>query len=312
MANTATHKQTNYPIVIAALYHFANLPDTKELQPKIKQKMIDLGVKGTILATPEGLNGTVSGTREGIDGLIAYLKSDQRLAGLEHKESYTTEHPFNRAKVKLKAETISIGEPTDVCLPGKYVEPQDWNALISRPDVLVVDTRNDYEVHLGTFKGSFNPETKTFKELPAIMRRVMKKTKPKTIAMFCTGGIRCEKSTAWVRQQGFDEVYHLKGGILKYLEVVPKEESLWVGDCYVFDDRVAVDHDLNPSETAQRCRPCGRALVARDLTSPLHKHGKQCPHCAPKWQKAIVKVQVLWKQWKDRHPNFKPKQQESY
>lgn len=312
MVNNTAVQNTNSYIVIAALYHFANLPDCKVLQPQIKQKMIDLGIKGTILATPEGLNGTISGERPDIDAFFSYLKEDSRFAGLEHKESFTTEHPFSRAKVKLKSETISIGEPTDVCMPGQYVEPEDWNALISQPDVLVVDTRNDYEVHLGTFRGSFNPKTKTFKELPNIMRRVMKKTKPKKIAMFCTGGIRCEKSTAWVRQQGFHDVYHLKGGILKYLEVVPKEESLWDGDCYVFDDRVAVDHDLNPSETAQRCKPCGRALVARDLTSPLHKHGKQCPHCAPVWQKAINQFQKSWKQWKDRHPSFRAKQQGSF
>lgn len=281
-----------YPsIVVAALYHFADLTDCATLQPIFKQKMLDHDVKGTILVTPEGINGTISGSREGIDAVLGFIRSDARFKDMDHKESFVAEQPFGRTKVKLKKETISIGEPTSLKNRGIYVEPKDWNALISQKDVLLVDTRNDYEYVLGTFKGAVNPNTRNFKQFPAFMRKIMKKKNPKKVAMFCTGGIRCEKSTSWLKGEGFDEVYHLKGGILQYLEDVPKEESLWIGDCYVFDDRVAVDHDLQPSKRAQVCGQCGGTVIAKDMTSWVFKYDKQCMQCAPRWQVNLYMLQ---------------------
>lgn len=295
-------RPTNQPIVVAALYHFTPMPDAQDRQADFKTKMVDLGVKGTILVTPEGINGTISGAGDAIDAFLTYLKSDERFADLDHKESYMEHHPFERSKVKLKKETISIGEETNMCLRGHYVEAKDWNALINDPRTILVDTRNDYEYILGTFKGAINPKTRTFKQFPAVMRKIMRPFKKKKsdvkVAMFCTGGIRCEKSTSWLMQEGYDDVYHLKGGILKYLEDIPKEESLWQGDCYVFDDRVAVDHDLKPSTSAQICQKCGGTIIARDMTSPLFRFGEQCVNCAPKWQRSLNHWYRQYRNWR--------------
>ncbi|MBK67385.1 MAG: hypothetical protein CMP22_04550 [Rickettsiales bacterium] len=290
------------PIVVATFYGFADLTDLEDVKERYKQEMMDHDVKGTILVTPEGINATISGPRQGVDHVLAYIRSDERFADMPHKESFMEEHPFNRCKVKIKKETISIGE--DVCLScrGDYVEPEDWNDLISDPTTLLIDTRNEYEYILGTFKGAVNPKIKNFKQFPAVMKKVLKKREkegriPQKVAMFCTGGIRCEKSTAWLKQEGFDKVYHLHGGILQYLEDVPKEESLWEGECYVFDDRVAVDHDLQPTKTAHVCPNCGGSVVAKDMLSPLFKYGKNCLSCAPSWKKAIY---YKLKAFKDR------------
>ncbi len=290
------------PILVAAFYHFADMgADYRAKQMPYKNALIERGVKGTILCTPEGLNGTISGPREGVESFFDYLRQDVRFKDVTYKESFMDEHPFGKTKVKIKQETISIGEPACAWNAGKYVAPKDWNVLIADPDTLLIDTRNDYEYVLGTFKGAVNPETQTFKELPDVVRKLLKKHTPQKVAMFCTGGIRCEKSTAWLKDQGFEEVYHLQGGILQYLEDIPKEESLWEGECYVFDDRVAVDHDLNPSKTAVLCQNCGGTIIARDMTSSVFKHGKQCLHCAPWWEK---KLYFGMKALKNRWHNF--------
>ena len=208
--------------------------------------MTDNDVKGTLLLAKEGINGTIAGTREGVDAVLTWLRNDPRLAKLDTKESFDDEVPFYRTRVKLKKEIVTMGidtiDPNHIV--GTYVKPGDWNELISDPDVLLIDTRNEYEVAIGTFKDAVNPSTETFREFPEYAKKNLDVNKHKKVAMFCTGGIRCEKSTAYLKSQGFDEVYHLEGGILKYLEEVPESESLWEGECFVFDNRVSVNHDL--------------------------------------------------------------------
>ena len=267
-------------LVVAALYHFVRLDDYESMRQPLLDTCLAAGIKGTLLLAAEGINGTVAGSREGIDQLLAYLRSDSRLAGLEHKESYDDGTPFYRMKVKLKREIVTMGvegiDPNHVV--GTYVEPQDWNQLISDPDVTVVDTRNYYECAIGTFKGAKDPETTTFREFPQYVKDNLDPQKQKKVAMFCTGGIRCEKSTAYLKEQGFDEVYHLKGGILKYLEEVPKEESLWEGECFVFDNRVAVDHDLEKGSYDQ-CHGCRHPITEEDKQSEFYVPGVTCPRC---------------------------------
>jgi len=219
----------------AALYKFVSLPDYQDLQKPILDACLKHNIKGTLLLAKEGINGTIAGQPEDIKAVLDYLRQDERLTTLEHKESYADTHPFYRMKVKLKKEIVTMGvpevDPNEVV--GTYVKPEDWNDLISDPDVLLVDTRNDYEVHIGTFKGAIDPKTKTFREFPQYVQENFDNTKHKKVAMFCTGGIRCEKASSYMKQQGFEEVYHLEGGILKYLENVPKEESMWEGECFV-------------------------------------------------------------------------------
>lgn len=266
--------------VVAALYKFVNINNPEELQPNWKQKMLDNQVTGTILVTPEGINGTISGPREGVDAVLAHIRADERFADLEHKESLSEDRPFQRTKVKLKKETIPMGAQVDPQkIVGTYVKPQDWNALISDPETIVVDTRNDYEIYIGTFKNAVNPKTATFKEFPKWVAENLDPQKHKKVAMFCTGGIRCEKSTSYLKEQGFDNVYHLQGGILKYLEEIEEDQSLWEGECYVFDDRVAVGHGLEPSKENSLCNACGHSLVAADLKRPTYKKDDYCPHC---------------------------------
>lgn len=230
--------------VVCALYKFVELNHYQELRAPLLALMEENHIRGTLLLAQEGINGTVASSRQGIDALLAWLENEPSLKGTVYKESSASEPPFNRTKVKLKKEIVTMGvegiDPRHVV--GTYVKPQDWNALISDPEVLVVDTRNDYEVQLGTFKNALNPKTETFREFPHYVQENLDPQKHKKVAMFCTGGIRCEKSTAYLKEQGFEEVYHLEGGILKYLEEVPQEQSLWEGDCYVFDGRVAVGH----------------------------------------------------------------------
>ena len=271
----------------AALYKFVSLPDYRDLQAPLLAVCEARKIKGTLLLAEEGINGTVAGRPEDIHALLDYLRSDAlfqgRLADLEHKESWADRMPFYRMKVRLKREIVKLGvlevKPSEMA--GTYVKPEDWNALISDPDVIVVDTRNDYEVAIGTFKGAVNPQTKSFTELPAWVQQAQSLREKRKVAMFCTGGIRCEKSTAYLRSQGFDEVYHLQGGILKYLETVPAEESLWQGECFVFDERVSVSHGLKQGDF-QLCRACRYPLSAEDRQSPHYRLGVSCAHCHDK------------------------------
>lgn len=270
-------------VVVCAMYKFVALDNYKELQAPLLKAMTDNEVRGTLLLAQEGINGTVAGSQAGIDAVLAWLEQDPRLAGIVHKESYDPEMPFYRTKVKLKKEIVTMGvegiDPLNVV--GTYVKPQDWNALISDPDVVLVDTRNDYEVQIGTFKNAVNPDTETFREFPAYVEKNMDPAKQKKVAMFCTGGIRCEKSTAYMKEQGFEEVYHLEGGILKYLEEVKQEESLWEGECFVFDNRVSVDHDLNKGQYDQ-CHACRLPITEEDKLSEKYQKGVSCAHCFDK------------------------------
>lgn len=270
-------------IVVCAMYKFVSLDRFEELREPLLQVMKALAVKGTLLLAKEGINGTVAGSREGIDGLLEWLRQQPELQDIVCKESVTTKPPFLRTKVKLKKEIVTMGvegiDPKRVV--GTYVEPKDWNALISDPDVILVDTRNDYEVQVGTFKNAVNPVTESFREFPAYVKDHLDPEKNKKVAMFCTGGIRCEKSTAYLKEQGFDEVYHLKGGILKYLEDVPEEETLWQGECFVFDDRVTVNHQLEKGVYDQ-CHACRLPITEQDKTHQHYQKGVSCPSCFDK------------------------------
>lgn len=250
---------------IATFYHFAALPDCAKLQMPWKAFMLERNVTGTILVTPEGVNATIAGPRAGVNAVLAMLRADPRLAAMTHKESFADTNPFPRTKVKLKKETIPLGVTVDPTNPGTYVKPKDWNALIADPNVILVDTRNAYETKIGVFKGAQDPNTRTFKELPVWLAEHLPADKKAPIAMYCTGGIRCEKSTAYVKAQGYENVYHLEGGILKYLEEVPEAESMWEGACYVFDHRVAVKHDLSPATELQVCPHCNMPVTAADM-----------------------------------------------
>ena len=267
-------------IVVAALYKFVRLGDFEQLREPLLALMLAQDVRGTLLLANEGINGTIAGPRAGIDTVLGWLREDPRLADLEHKESFHDAHPFLRTKVKLKKEIVTMGvegiDPNRTV--GTYLSPQEWNAVISDPETLLIDTRNDYEVEVGTFKGAINPETRTFREFPEYVKETLDPARHKKVAMFCTGGIRCEKSTAYLKEQGFEEVYHLKGGILKYLEEMPKEESLWEGECFVFDERVTVDHDLNPGEFDQ-CHACRRPISEEEKASEKFPLGVSCPKC---------------------------------
>ena len=272
----------------AALYKFVELPDFAALQTPLLALCEAQGLKGTLLLASEGINGTIAGPEAGVRAVLAWLRSDQRLARLEHKESWTDVQAFYRMKVRLKKEIVTMGVPEvhPALMAGQYVLPAHWNALLSSPDVVLVDTRNDYEVKIGTFEGAINPDTRTFTELPGWVEREMLEggklasvngKKPR-VAMFCTGGIRCEKSTALLRSKGFEEVYHLEGGILKYLETVPENQSLWQGECFLFDERVSVGHALAPG-TLSLCRSCRNPVSDDDKKSPLFELGVSCPHC---------------------------------
>ena len=266
--------------VISAMYKFVTLEDFESLRAPIQDAMEKFDIRGTLLLAKEGVNGTVAGKAEGMQAFWNFLKADARLSDIVHKESYEARQPFRRAKVKLKKEIVTMGvegiDPRHVV--GTYVKPKDWNALISDPEVFVVDTRNDYEVELGTFKGAVDPDTKTFREFPDYVKQNMDPAKHRKVAMFCTGGIRCEKSTAYMKEQGFDEVYHLEGGILKYLEEVPQDETLWEGECFVFDDRVTVDHSLERGNY-EMCRGCRMPITQDEMQSDKFEMGVSCPKC---------------------------------
>ncbi len=267
-------------IVVCALYHFVTLDKHQALQAPLLEVMQKHGVKGTVLLAAEGINGTVAGTRAGIDAVLTWLKSDPRLQDLDHKESFDDEIPFYRSKVKLKKEIVTMGvegiDPNRKV--GTHVEAIHWNALIADPEVLLIDTRNEYEVQIGSFAGAINPHTDSFREFPDYVQQHLDPAIHKKIAMFCTGGIRCEKSTAYLKELGFSEVYHLKGGILKYLEQVPAAQSLWQGECFVFDNRVAVNHDLEKGGYDQ-CHACRLPITEADKKNSQYEKGVSCPRC---------------------------------
>ncbi len=266
----------------AALYKFVDLPDFVALREPLQRCCDDNAVKGTLLLAREGVNGTIAGPEAGVRTVLAHLRAIPGLANLTHKESWSGKPPFLRMKVRLKKEivTLRVPELDPNKTVGQYVKPQDWNALLADPHVVLIDTRNNYEVKIGTFKGAINPDIKTFTELPAWIdtQPVLQGAKKPKVAMFCTGGIRCEKSTALMKMKGFDEVYHLEGGILKYLEEVPPDQSTWEGECFVFDERVSVGHGLQPGPY-ELCRSCRWPLGAEDKASPRYVKGVSCPHC---------------------------------
>lgn len=267
-------------IVVAAFYHFQKIDDPSAHRETLHEKLLDAGVMGTVLLAGEGVNGTLAGTKSGIGIALDALRALPGCTGLEHKESAADEMPFYRLKVRLKKEIVTMGMPdvdplNDV---GAYVDPRDWNDLVSDPDVVMIDTRNDYEVDIGTFEGAINPETGSFSEFPKWFESHRHDFDGKKIAMFCTGGIRCEKATAYLKQQGLDDVFHLKGGILKYLENVPEENSLWRGECFVFDQRVAIGHGLNVGEHAL-CHACRRPISPEGQKSPNYVEGISCDYC---------------------------------
>ncbi len=277
-------------VVVAALYHFAKFPDFESVRQPLHEMMLQQQVRGTLLLAAEGINGTIAGTRESIDSVLAWLRSDPRFAELSVKESYTDSNPFYRTKVKLKREIVTMGvediDPNHIV--GTYVDARDWNALISDPEVLLLDTRNKYEVEIGTFENAVNPETDTFREFPQYVGENLDSKKHKKVAMFCTGGIRCEKSTAYLKQQGFEEVYHLKGGILKYLEEVPQEQTMWKGECFVFDNRVTVNHQLEKGHYDQ-CHACRMPITEQDKENEHYQKGVSCHHCVDKHSREQVK-----------------------
>jgi UPF0176 protein len=268
-------------LTVAALYHFAKIPDPVALRPALLAACQAANIKGSLLLASEGINGTIAGPRAGVDSVLTHLRAIPGFAALEHKESHAETQPFGRMKVKLKREIVTMGQPDvdPVARVGSYVTAQDWNALILQPDVALIDTRNDYEVGIGTFAGAVDPDIRTFRDFPAWWEAHKHDYQGKRIAMFCTGGIRCEKSTNYLLGKGMNEVFHLKGGILKYLEDVPAEQSMWNGECYVFDGRVSVGHGLVPGNY-DSCHACRRPITAADKQRAEYEHGAQCHHCA--------------------------------
>lgn len=276
--------EMSLPIRVVALYRFTPFERPEILRGPLRDLCKREGVKGILLLAKEGINGTIAGSEEGIERVLDHIRTFPGCADLEYKESRAASMPFLRTKVRLKREIVTMGQENidPLACVGRYVEPKDWNALISDPDIILMDTRNDYEVAIGTFKGAIDPDIQTFRQFPEWFRQKREEIEAQgrkaKIAMFCTGGIRCEKSTAFARMEGVDEVYHLKGGILKYLEVIPKEESLWDGECFVFDQRVSVGHGLLPGDY-DLCHACRSPITAEDKASPEYEEGVSCPHC---------------------------------
>lgn len=267
-------------VVVAALYKFVTLKDYHALREPLLDACVAAGTRGTLLLAQEGINGTLAGSRQAIDQVLTYLRQDPRLADIEHKESRDDHMPFYRMKVKLKKEIVTMGvdgvDPNQRV--GTYVKPAQWNNLVNDPEVLLIDTRNDYECDIGSFRDAIDPRTTSFRDFPGYVRSQLDTGKHKKVAMFCTGGIRCEKASAFMLNEGFEEVYHLQGGILKYLEEVPSQESLWEGECFVFDNRVAVDHQLQKGQYDQ-CYGCRHPITAEDKLSGQHEVGVCCPYC---------------------------------
>ena len=266
--------------LVAAFYRFVSLPDYEAIREPLRRSCEKLGLLGSILLAEEGINGTISGTQQGVNDLFESLRADQRFADLRYKESWAEEQPFYRMKVRLKKEIVSLGvegvDPNRVV--GEYISPQCWNELISRDDVRLIDTRNHYEHNLGTFKGAEDPDTGSFRDFPQWVSDNLDPETDRHVAMFCTGGIRCEKATSYLLDLGFKGVYHLDGGILNYLETVEQEESLWQGDCFVFDNRVSVDHDLSEGDF-DLCPACRMPLTEEDRKSPQFELHVSCPRC---------------------------------
>lgn len=274
-------------LTVAALYHFTPFPDPQALKAPLAKCACSNGVRGTLLLAPEGINGTIAGTREGVDAVLAHIRALPGCADLDCKESGAETMPFGRMKVRLKREIVTMGQP-DVnpkAAVGRYVAPGDWNALIRAPDVAVIDTRNDYEVEIGTFAGAVDPGTRSFRDFPDWWRANRDRFAGKRIAMFCTGGIRCEKSTNFLLGEGVAEVFHLKGGILKYLEEVPEADSLWQGECFVFDKRVSLGHGLRPGPYGL-CHACRRPLAPADRARPEYEEGVSCHRCTGEYSEA--------------------------
>ncbi|MEZ0494935.1 rhodanese-related sulfurtransferase [Sphingomonas sp. IW22] len=276
--------ESGSPISVAALYRFTCFADPAALRARLERICREQGIRGTLLLAPEGINGTIAGSHDGITAVLDHIRTLPDCADLDVKLSSASTMPFHRMKVRLKREIVTMGQP-DIdprASVGTYVEPQDWNALISDPDTIVIDTRNRYEVTVGTFQGAIDPQTDSFRDFPDWFRAhrdtLLGNGRQPKVAMFCTGGIRCEKSTAFLKQEGVESVYHLKGGILNYLEKVPQHDSLWQGECFVFDQRVAIGHGLAPG-THELCHACRRALSPLDLQSPLYEAGVSCAAC---------------------------------
>jgi len=278
-----------------AMYHFVSLPHFETLREPLLQFCMSKNIKGTLLLADEGINGTLAGSEKSILEFLHFLKNDSLFEGnfkkLGHKESWSDKHPFYRMKVKLKKEIVTLGVPgvSPTKIVGKYVKPQDWNAIISDPEVILIDTRNDYEYSIGTFKNAINPKTTTFREFPKYVKTHFDPKKHKKVAMFCTGGIRCEKASSFMMNEGFDEVYHLEGGILKYLEEVNPDESLWQGECFVFDQRVAIKHGLEVGDYDQ-CYACRYPLSKEDIKSKKYLPGISCPKCHGTHTKEKIKA----------------------
>ena len=265
--------------IIATFYHFFDFADFEARRAELRALFAEKNITGSLLLAREGFNATIAGGRKDVDFTLGYLRDNIVHGAFEGKESIAEKQPFKRGKVRLKKETIGLGEAFSMDARGDYVDAKDWNALIADPDTILLDTRNLYETHLGTFAGAVDPKTRTFKQLPDFVRKHFGHAKEKKIATFCTGGIRCEKATAWLKAEGFTKVYHLKGGILKYLEEIPPEQSLWQGECFVFDQRVAVGHGLKPSQTASVCYHCGQTLTCEDRAHPSYSLESGCPYC---------------------------------
>ncbi|MBU2957319.1 rhodanese-related sulfurtransferase [Paracoccus sp. 1_MG-2023] len=274
-------------LTVAALYHFARLSDPAAMRGPLLDLCLAQGLCGTLLLAPEGVNGTIAGPRDGIEAVIAHLRSWPGFDGLEWKASHADQPPFARMKVRLKQEIVTMGQPDvdPTASVGRYVAPRDWNALISAPDVAVIDTRNDYEVAIGTFEGAVDPGTASFRDFPAWWAENAHRFEGKRIAMFCTGGIRCEKSTNFLMSQGVDQVHHLQGGILKYLEEIPEADSKWQGECFVFDQRVSLKHGLEQGSHGM-CHACRRPISDADRAHPAFEPGVSCPHCADEYSDA--------------------------
>lgn len=268
------------PYVVSTFYKFVPLPNYVDIRESIKESMLSRNVKGTITLAPEGINATITGTRNDVDYMMRYLQARNEIGELHWKESFVDYMPFLKTKVKVKPQLISLGVPVDptVCV-GTYVDSKDWNALITQPDIITIDTRNDYEYRIGRFKGAINPATTDFKETVTFTEQTIDPQKHKRVAMYCTGGIRCEKYSSYLLDYGIEEVYHLKGGILQYLEDIPESESLWEGKCYVFDDRVAVNHDLSDAVEISQCDVCGQPLEPHDRAHADYIEDSQCPYC---------------------------------
>ena len=267
-------------ITVAAFYRFTGLPEFSAYQARLLAAAEAGGVRGTILLAPEGVNGTIAGPRAGVDAVLAHIKTLPGCAELDWKESEAPENPFLRMKVRLKKEIVTMGvaDIAPELSHERYVEPGEWNSIISDPETIVIDTRNDYEVSIGSFEGALNPQTASFRDFPEWFRKFRAENNVKKVAMFCTGGIRCEKSTAFLRSEGVEDVVHLKGGILRYLETVPEEESLWRGECFVFDNRVSVGHDLAPG-SYDLCHACRMPITEEDKASEHYSPGVSCPNC---------------------------------